>query len=156
MEKITGKRLTEIGAFIIRYGLVMVLLYVGALKFTTYEAEGIKPLIENSFLMSWGYDIMSVQGFSILIGAIEIVLGLLIALREFSPKLSAFGSLGAALMFVCTLSFLITTPAAWQAGYGFPFASPMPGQFILKDILSIGAALWTAGEALIACRKINP
>ncbi len=53
-------------------------------------------------------------------------------------------------MFLTTLSFALTTPGVWQPGYGFPFPSPMPGQFLAKDILSLGAALWTAGEALRA------
>lgn len=152
MDQSTGIKMKHIGAWIIRYGLVIILLYVGALKFTDYEAAGIKPLVENSFLMSWGYKVMSVNAFAALLGVIEILLGLLIALRSFSPKLSAIGSLGAIIMFAITLTFLITTPAAWQDGYGFPFLSPMPGQFLLKDLLSIGAAFWTAGEAIIAIK----
>jgi len=39
----TGFKLKNIGEIIIRYGLVVILIWVGALKFTTYEAEGIKP-----------------------------------------------------------------------------------------------------------------
>lgn len=34
-------KLENIGALVIRYGLVAVLLWVGLLKFTAYEAEGI-------------------------------------------------------------------------------------------------------------------
>ena len=33
---------------------------------------------------------------------------------------------------------------------GFPAVSAMPGQFVLKDIVLLGAALWTAGEAWAA------
>ncbi len=55
-------------------------------------------------------------------------------------------------MFLITLSFTLTTPGMWQPGYGFPFPSPMPGQFLLKDVVSIGAAIWTAGEAMRAAR----
>lgn len=40
------------GAFLIRYGLVLVLAWIGAMKFTAYEAEGIKALVETSPLMS--------------------------------------------------------------------------------------------------------
>lgn len=150
MEQSTAIKLKNIGTFIIRYGLVLILLYVGALKFTAYEAEGIKPLVENSFLMSWGYKVMSIYSFSALIGVIEILLAVLIATRSFNAKLSGYGSLGAIIMFIITLSFLFTTPGAWQEGYGFPFPSPMPGQFVFKDILSLGAAIWTAGEAFMA------
>ncbi len=48
-----GYTLENIGANVIRYGLVIVLLWVGALKFTAYEAEGIQGLVANSPLMSW-------------------------------------------------------------------------------------------------------
>jgi len=41
----------------------------------------------------------------------------------------------------------------WQPGYGFPYPSPAPGQFLLKDLLLLGAAIWTAGEALAAARR---
>jgi uncharacterized membrane protein YkgB len=145
-----GYTLENIGAGVIRYGLVIVLLWVGALKFTAYEAEGIQGLVANSPLMSWMLGIMSVQGVSMLIGTVEIVLGLMIATRPFAPQISAIGSLGAIIMFLITLSFLLTTPGVWQPGYGFPFPSPMPGQFIAKDLIALGAAIWTAGEALRA------
>lgn len=145
-----GLTLENVGANVIRYGLVIVLLWVGALKFTAYEAEGIKGLVENSPLMSWMLGVMSLRTVSSLIGTVEIILGLMIATRPFAPKISAIGSIGAIFMFLTTLSFLLTTPGVWQSGYGFPFPSPMPGQFLAKDLLLLGAAIWTAGEALRA------
>ena len=48
-----SSRIENIGALLLRYGLVLVLGWIGAMKFTVYEAEGIKPLIETSPLMSW-------------------------------------------------------------------------------------------------------
>lgn len=149
----TARRLESIGANVIRYGLAIILLWVGALKFTAYEAEGIQPFVANSPLMSWTYSVMSVRGVAMLIGIVEIALGVLIATRSFAPKVSAIGSLGAVVMAVVTLSFVITTPGVWQPGYGFPFPSPMPGQFLAKDLLLLGAAIWTAGEALLAARR---
>lgn len=148
----TGVRLEKLGAGIIRYGLVIVLLWVGFLKFTTYEAEGIKPLVMNSPLLSWAYSVTSVQGFSKVLGSVEILLGILIACRSFSAKVSAIGSIGSIIMFLITLSFLLSTPGAWQPDFGFPYLSPMPGQFLAKDLLLLGAATWTAGEALAASR----
>ncbi len=148
-----GRTLEGVGEKVIRYGLVVILLWVGALKFTAYEAEGIQGLVANSPLMSWMYSVMSVRGASMLIGVIEIVLGLLIATRPFAPMLSAIGSFGVIFMSLITLTFIFTTPGVWQPGYGFPFPSPMPGQFLAKDLLMLGAAIWTAGEALRAARR---
>jgi len=149
----TARRLESIGANVIRYGLAIILLWVGALKFTAYEAEGIQPLVANSPLMSWTYSVMSVRGVAMLIGIVEIALGVLIATRSLAPKASAIGSLGAVVMSVVTLSFMLTTPGVWQPDYGFPFPSPMPGQFLAKDLLLLGAAIWTAGEALLAAHR---
>ncbi len=145
-----GYTLENIGTIIIRYGLVIILLAVGALKFTAYEAEGIQGLVANSPLLSWTYSIFTVRSFSAILGVVEIVLGLLIATRPFAPQISAIGSIGAIFMFLVTLSFILTTPGVWQAGYGFPFPSVLPGQFLVKDIMLLGAAVWTAGEALRA------
>lgn len=145
-----GHTLEGLGTFVLRYGLVGILLAIGALKFTSYEAEGIEPLVANSPLMSWAYQALGLRPLSMLIGLVEIVLGLLILTRSFAPRVSAIGSVGAIGMFLITLTFLLTTPGVWQPGYGFPFPSPMPGQFLLKDVLLLGAAIWTAGEALRA------
>jgi reactive chlorine resistance protein C len=149
-----GDRLRALGAHATRYGLVLVLLWIGAMKFTAYEAEGIRPLASNSPLMGWVYGFLSVTAFSALLGVVEIAVGLLIALRPVWPRLSAAGSALAVGMFVTTLTFLVTTPGVWEASLGgFPAISAVPGQFLLKDLVLLGAALWTAGEALAARRS---
>jgi uncharacterized membrane protein YkgB len=139
------------GTSVTRYGLVLVLLGIGGMKFTAYEAEGIRPFVENSPLLAWTYPLLGVRGLSDLLGAVEIAVAALIALRPWRPKLSAVGSLLAAGMFLTTLSFLATTPAAWAAeAGGFPVIAAT-GQFLLKDVVLLGAALWTAAEAWRAC-----
>jgi reactive chlorine resistance protein C len=35
------------GALLARYGLVIVIAWIGALKFTSYEAQGIAPLVST-------------------------------------------------------------------------------------------------------------
>ena len=147
-----GDRLKLIGRHVARYGLVIGLLWIGGMKFTAYEAEGIRPLVANSPLMGWAYDLLSVTTFSALLGVVEVAVGLLIALRPVWPAASAAGSALAAGMFVTTLTFLFTTPG-WEPSLGgFPALSAMPGQFVLKDVVLLGASLWTAGEALAARR----
>jgi hypothetical protein len=41
-----------VGRATIRYGLVLVLLWIGAMKFTAYEAAGIEPFVANTGLRS--------------------------------------------------------------------------------------------------------
>jgi uncharacterized membrane protein YkgB len=147
-----GDHLKSIGLQVSRYGLVIVLLWIGGMKFTAYEAEGVKALVANSPLMGWVYKVMSVGAFSSLLGVFEIAVGILIALRPVWPTASAVGSGLAMGMFLTTLSFLITTPG-WEASLGgFPALSALPGQFLLKDVVLLGVALSSAGEALSAVR----
>lgn len=143
------------GAFIIRYGLALVLFWIGILKFTSYEAAGIEPLAANSPFLSWALRLTTAEGFAKVLGVIEIALGLMIASREFSPKISAIGSAGAILTFIITLSFLVSTPGVIQTGYSFPFISASPGQFLIKDFVLLGASVWTYGEAMHAVRLVT-
>jgi reactive chlorine resistance protein C len=144
-----SSRVEAVGRELARYGLVVVVAWIGLMKFTTYEAEGIRPLVANSPLMSWVYGPMSVRGFSAMLGVVEVAIAILIATRPFSPRASALGSALAIGMFLTTLSFLLTTPGVWEASLGgFPAITALPGQFLLKDIVLLGAALWTLGESL--------
>ena len=140
------------GRQFVRYALVVVIAWIGALKYSSYEATAIHPLISNSPIMSWLYSIFSVRTFATLLGSLEIVVALLIALRFVSPRLSALGSALAIGLFLGTLSFLFTTPGVTAAG-GFPVLSVLPGQFLLKDLVLIGAALWTLGDSLGAAKS---
>jgi uncharacterized membrane protein YkgB len=150
IESVNASKLEWLGTVALRYGLVIVLLWIGSLKFTAYESEGVHKLASNSPILSWLTNAMSVRGFSALLGMIEITLGILIAIRPYVPKVSAIGSMGVIFMSLITLSFLLTTPGVWQPDYGFPYLSPNPGQFLAKDLLLLGAAIYTAGEALRA------
>src|SRR6187455_2840237 len=115
-----AERLNTIGIHITRYGLVIVLLWIGGMKFTAYEAEGIRPMVANSPLMGWAYSVMSVGAFSSLLGVIEFATGLLIALRPVWPLGSAVGSGLATGTFLTTLTFLFTTPGWEKSLGGFP------------------------------------
>lgn len=135
------------GAGVSRYGLVAILLLIGGLKFTHAEAQGIQPLVSHSPLLAWMYSVLSVQAVSNLIGVIEIGVAFLMALRPVSPRASFIGSAGAVITFLITLSFLISTPGAFEPGYWYPRLGGT-GQFLIKDLALLGASIWTAAEAL--------
>ena len=138
----------DIGKAIVRWGLVVLLAWIGGMKFTAYEAMGIQPLVAHSPVVGWMYDFLSVRSFSTMLGFIEIGTAVLIGLRSLSPKASAIGSVLAIGLFATTLSFLISTPGWEPTLGGFPALSAMPGQFLLKDIVLFGAAVWCLGESL--------
>lgn len=140
--------ITALGHGLLRYGLALVIAWIGMMKFTGYEANGIEPLVAHSPLMAWMYHFLTVQQFSNGLGVVEIGIAILIALRPWTPKASALGSAIAVVMFLTTLSFLFSTPG-WESSLGgFPALSALPGQFLLKDVVLLGAAIWSLGEAL--------
>ena len=49
----TVARIQQVGGLLARYGLVVVIGWIGLMKFTVYEAKGIEPLVATSPLMSW-------------------------------------------------------------------------------------------------------
>lgn len=102
---------------------VLVVGWIGLMKFTGYEAKGIEPLVTHSPFMSWMYSFLSVQTFSNLLGVVEVTIAILIGLRHWSAKAAALGSAGAVMMFLTTLSFLFSTPG-WEPSLGgFPALS---------------------------------
>ena len=129
-----------IASIVGRYGLVIVIGWIGALKFAKYEANQIQPLVANSPFMGWLYQIFPVYTFSALLGVFEVAAALLLAIKPVAPRLSIAGSVMAIVLFVSTVSFLFTTPGVGEpAGGGFPALSVL-GEFLLKDIPQIGRA----------------
>ena len=149
-------RATEVlwrsGAIVLRYGLVVLVLWFGVFKFTPTEAQAIQPLVSHSPFLSWLYAVTDVRGASRLIGLAEIAIALLIAARPLSARASAIGGIGAIIMFLTTLSFLATTPGSWGVVDGI-LVPTGAGGFLIKDLLLLGAALWATAEALAAHRR---
>jgi reactive chlorine resistance protein C len=168
--------LDRVGMGLLRAGLVIVLLWIGGLKFASYEADSIVPLVANSPVASFLYHhtapeykhYMNKEGelkpanrewhksngtypVSYGLGVIIMSLGILIALYPVRPELSAIGSFLLIFMALTTLSFLITTPEAWvpalgDANHGFPFLSGV-GRLVIKDSIMLGAAFLTMTDA---------
>ena len=161
---------------ILRCGLVLVLFWIGGLKFARYEADSIVPLIANSPAMSFVYThpapvyrgYMNKEGelvpshrawheanrtypVSHALGVVIVALGIMIALHRPAPQVAAIGSALLIGMSCVTLSFLITTPEAWvqaagDVNHGFPFLSGL-GRLIIKDSIMIGAAFVTMADS---------
>lgn len=142
-----------IASFLGRYGLVVVIGWIGALKFVTFQAHQIQPLVASSPFMGWLYNIFSVYTFSVLLGIFEVAAAVLIAIKPLSPRLSIVGSVMAIGLFLATISFLFTTPGIGEpAGGGFPAIS-LIGEFLLKDIPLLGLSFWTLGDSMRAVQQ---
>jgi uncharacterized membrane protein YkgB len=161
---------------LLRLGLVIVLLWIGALKFVPYEADSIVPLVANSPIMSFVYRhrapeyqrYMNREGelnvahrqwhesngtytFARALGVVIVFIGVLIALHPYRPQIAAVGSFLLVFMALTTLSFLITTPEAWvsplgDTAHGFPYLSGA-GRLVIKDAIMLGAAVTTLADS---------
>lgn len=178
--------LDKFGPTFLRVALIVVLLWIGALKFAPYEADSIVPLVANSPAMRFMYHspapeyrhYMNREGENVpehrawqeqngtylvsdILGIVIISIGLLIALRPLFPEVAVVGSLLLILMSFTTLSFLITTPEVWvpnlgTATHGFPYLAG-GGRLIIKDVIMLAAAVVTlADSAKAALRKLEP
>jgi uncharacterized membrane protein YkgB len=145
-----GRRFHLAGHLLARYGAAALLLWTGAMKFIPHEAGGAEPFIAISPLMCWDYGAMSLCSFSAVLGVIEIAIGLLIAVRPLWPMVSAIGSVLAAGIILTTLTFLFSTSASASDLDEIPAVGPVPGQIVFKDVVLLGAALSSVGEALVA------
>jgi uncharacterized membrane protein YkgB len=153
IESIRQSAVDAVAGLMARYGLVIVIAWFGAMKFTNYEAQGIYPLVSESPFMSWLYDIFSVYTFSVLLGVFEVAAAVLIAVKPWWPKVSILGSLLAILLFAATISFLFSTPGVFEQSVGgFPLLS-LSGGFLIKDIALLGISAWTLADALRATRS---
>ncbi|OMC49596.1 DUF417 family protein [Mycobacterium sp. IS-1264] len=146
-------RMTGIAPLIARYGLVIVLAWFGAMKFTYYESHGISHWVANSPFLGWVYNVISIDAFGRFNGSIELIIAALLAVKPWYPKASVVGGIFASLFFVTTLTFMITTPGVGEASAGgFPILSA-DGEFLMKDIALIGLALWLLADAIDATRR---
>lgn len=135
---------------LLRYGLALVLIWIGGMKFTSYEAHGILGLETTSPIMRPLLSILGVQGLANTLGVTEVITAVLLISGRFFPRVGLVGSAVSILMFLTTLSFMITAPG-WEPSLGgFPALSSGVGQFIIKDVVLLGAAVYTARRSLAA------
>ncbi len=95
MREQTSSSITALGHRLLRYELALVIAWIGGMKFTAYEAQGIAPLVTKSLFLGWTYHVSTVRQFSAGLGVVEISIAVLIALRPKSRQACAIGSVAA-------------------------------------------------------------
>jgi reactive chlorine resistance protein C len=142
----------RLGEEALRWSLVVIFFLFGVAKFAAYEAEGVAGIAQNYWLFGWLYPLGGVQFASNVIGTLELSTGLLLALGSRFTLASFAGAVMGVCTFLVTLSFMISAPTAFEAGYGFPFLGSS-GQFLMKDLVLLAACFslaLTAGRRLVA------
>ncbi|HEY4417716.1 MAG TPA: DUF417 family protein [Verrucomicrobiae bacterium] len=177
-------KMDKLGVAVTRFGLIIVLMWIGGLKICRFEAQSIAPFVANSPLMSFFYadpgnykSHMNPEGaavpaniewheknrtfiFADCLGAVIVLYALLLCFHPWRPEIAALGGFLVFTMSCATLSFLITTPECWvpalgDPDHGFPFLSGA-GRLVIKDAIMMGAALVVMADSAKAwLRKQN-
>jgi len=119
-----------ISAWISIMPVLLVLLWIGGMKFTLLEAQGIEALVKSSPFMSWLYNFFSLQATSNIIGIYDLIAVLLLILAMYSRKLIYPAVLMSGMVFVVTQSFLVTFSGALSN----ETILSTTGHFLIKDL----------------------
>ncbi|PAJ72649.1 hypothetical protein CJF42_20095 [Pseudoalteromonas sp. NBT06-2] len=110
--------------------VALVYIWIGGMKFTLIEAQGIEALVKSSFLMSWLYHFFDLQMTSNLIGLYDLMITLLLAISLYTKRYMAVTLVVASTVFLVTQSFLFTYSGSLSAATVLTGT----GQFIIKDL----------------------
>jgi uncharacterized membrane protein YkgB len=160
----------QTGYGMMRVAILIIFVWIGGLKFSNYEAEGIVPFVANSPFMSFFYTkdapeyktyklkegefdkakyewhkANNTYGYSHMLGFLIVGIGILTFLGFFSTRIGMVGEILVIIMTIGTLSFLVTTPECWvpdlgSGEHGFPLLSGA-GRLVIKDLAIISGAV---------------
>lgn len=118
----------------VRVGLGIVLLWIGALKFV--DPTPVVGLLDASL------PFLAFNGFVYVLGAVELLAALLL----FANYLTQYVGLVLIGLFLGTLLIFVITPGVSYGEGGFPMLS-LAGEFLLKDLVLMAGALTLVAQA---------
>ncbi|PKI17848.1 DUF417 family protein [Colwellia sp. 12G3] len=119
-----------VSAWISIMPVLVVLLWIGGMKFTLLEAQGIEALVKSSPFMGWLYNFFSLQATSNIIGIYDLIAVVFLILAMYSAKLMLPAILMSAMVFVVTQSFLVTFTGSLSS----ETILSTTGHFLIKDL----------------------
>ena len=125
-------------------GMIVMLLWAGSFKMTRPGAEGIIPLVSNSFLIWWHFKLFGPYLGSDIIGLTEWLTAVLIIVGYFRPKAGIVGGLVGIVIFFTTSTMIMTTPGAIISVpdiHAMRYMSFL-GLFLFKDVISLGVSFY--------------
>jgi len=117
--------------------VLVVLVWIGGMKFTLLEAKGIEDLVLSSPFMSWMYSIWDIQTTSNIIGIYDLIAVVLLIATMFNSRLLVPAILMSGAVFAVTQTFLIT----WDAALSSETLLSTGGHFLIKDLWFIANLL---------------
>lgn len=123
------------------FPILLVLLWIGGMKFTELEAKGIEALVNSSPLMAWMYQVWDVQTTSNLIGVYDLAAVVLLIAATRYQKLLLPATAMAGAVFVVTQTFLFSFSGALST----ETILTSTGHFLIKDLWFIAnlAVVWS-------------
>lgn len=112
------------------FPVLVVLAWIGGMKFYEFEAQGIKVLLETSPFMSWMYSVWDLQTTSNLIGTFDLLAVALLILAIYKPFLMLLAVAMAGSVMLMTQSFLFTLPGSLSG----ETILTTTGHFLIKDL----------------------
>ncbi|MGY4676866.1 DUF417 family protein [Pasteurella sp. P03HT] len=116
---------SDIDIVILRLMVIILFFVFGNTKWFEFEVEGLKPIISNSWL-HFLYDTLGFHKTSYLLGVVETLAYISLAIGFSRPKVALIGS------FLVFVTAIVTVSLLFQLGFN---------GFIFKDILLIGMAI---------------
>jgi len=110
--------------------VLLVLIWIGGMKFTLLEAKGIEDLVLSSPFMSWMYSVWDLQTTSNIIGIYDLIAVVLLIAAMFNSRLIVPAILMTGAVFVVTQTFLIT----WDSALSSETLLSTGGHFLIKDL----------------------
>ena len=110
--------------------VIIVLLWIGGMKFTLLEAKGIEALVSSSPLMSWMYQLWDLQTTSNIIGVYDLVAVVLLIIAMFNQRLIVPAIVMSGAVFLVTQTFLVT----WDSALSTQTLLSTGGHFLIKDL----------------------
>lgn len=118
--------------------VLVVLVWIGGMKFTLLEAKGIEDLVLSSPFMSWMYSIWDIQTTSNIIGTYDLIAVVLLIATMFNSRLLVPAILMSGAVFAVTQTFLIT----WGSAFSSETLLSTGGHFLIKDLWFIANLLF--------------
>lgn len=117
--------------------VLLVLIWIGGMKFTLLEAKGIEDLVRSSPFMSWMYYFWDVQTTSNIIGVYDLFAVALLVGAIFNSRLLIPALIMSSAVFIITQSFIIT----WEDAISMKTILSTGGHFLIKDLWFIANLL---------------
>ena len=112
------------------FPVLLVLTWIGAMKFMDFEAKGIEALVQSSPLMSWMYQVWDLQTASNIIGIYDLVAVVILIIAIYRSRFLTPAVLMSGAVFIVTQTFLIS----WDASTSTDTILTTGGHFLIKDL----------------------